>query len=68
MLSLLCCVRCENMRGRMYWPAASERTDLDTLVRRGLVLEVSATPTSLRGYVAVPVDDFAALIDAMQDF
>jgi hypothetical protein len=32
------------------------------------VIEVAATPTSLRGYVAVPVDDFAAVIDAGQDF
>lgn len=68
MLSLLCCVRCENMRGRMYWPTDSERTELDALVRRGLVVEVSATPTSLRGYVAMPVDDFEALIDVVQDF
>lgn len=30
-------------------------------------VEVPATPTSLRGYVAVPVNDFAALIDAAQD-
>lgn len=67
MLSLLCCVRCENMRGRMFWPADSERTELDALVRRGLVFEVRTVWPSSLGYVAQPLDDFDELIDALQE-
>lgn len=68
MLDLLCCVRLENMRGRLYLASSRERDEMDALVRRGLVLPVPATPMSLRGYVAMPVDDISALIDSVQDF
>lgn len=66
MLELVINVRLENMRGRLYWSVPCERIEMDALVRRGVVLEVPATPTSLGGYVAIPDADFDALIDSEQ--
>jgi hypothetical protein len=66
MFDLLASVRIANMRGKLYSGLPCERTYLDAMVRKGWVIPVAATTTSLRGYVAVPVESFAALIDATQ--
>lgn len=55
-------VRKENLEGRLY-PTPDDpnrRLLLDSLVEANLIMVVSETPTSLRGYVAHGVYGFAA--------
>jgi hypothetical protein len=55
---MLISIRVENMQGRLYAESAAtsaeDRETLEILVAAGLVLEVPATATSARGYVAIP--------------
>jgi hypothetical protein len=62
-IDLLGYVRAVNIQGYLFpVPAsASERADLDAMVRSGLVVPIAGTATSVRGYVAIPVDAFAGV-------
>lgn len=62
-IDLLGYVRVANLRGQLYPAPVSEteRADLAALIRCGLVVSVRGTATSLRGYVAIPVDAFAGV-------
>jgi hypothetical protein len=66
-LDLFVSVRVANIRGRLYLGRPEERPSLDAMVRKGWVVPVAATPTSLRGYVAAPLDSVAAVIDATEE-
>jgi hypothetical protein len=60
---LLISIRVENMQGRLYTEtdatSAADRGTLKILVCAGLVHEVSATASSVRGYMAIPAGEFA---------
>jgi hypothetical protein len=56
-------VRKANLQGRLFYEpeCVCQRQALNELVREGALFPVCGTSTSIRGYVALPVETFAAV-------